>query len=237
MSERYLDKKTILIDQIQKYLKEHSIVDFDKLISTIKDRCSKASININNEGIKVVIQSLINSNYIVQGSKLTKDIVLNNPNRKKIYETIIENPGLYFNRLVKKLSLSNHVVGWHVNILLKFSFIKKERIDNHEVYVDPNLKFIDIKTCYILAKTKSQEIIAYLKNENNIGITKTHLSNTIRTHYKIISKYVDNLEEIGILRKEISPTKTLYLLNENYYNEILGKIKLYYNELMGNIEQ
>ena len=97
--------------------------------------------------------------------------------------------------------------------------------------MDSNLKFIDIKTCYNLAKTKSQQIIAYLKNESNNGITKTHLSNTLQTHYNIISKYVDNLEEIEILRSEKFPNKTLYFLNDNYYNELLGKIKHYYDEL------
>ena len=62
---------------------------------------SRTSININEEGIKSILETFMNKRLFVQGSKLNKEIVLENPNRKKIYQFINKNPGLYLNKLIK----------------------------------------------------------------------------------------------------------------------------------------
>lgn len=218
MSENLLGKRSILVNHIQEYLKRGNIIDFEKLIPYIKERSSKSSININENGIRYILKSLFKNNYIVQGTKFTRDCVLNNSNRKKLYITIIQNPGLYFSRLVKMLNLSNHVVAWHINTLYKFGFIKKETIDNHEVYFDSKLESIYTKAYYLLQKPKSKEIIECLINEHNLGITKTRISNIIKTHYNIVSKYIENLEDIGIIERKKESDKTLYFLNKDQYN-------------------
>jgi predicted transcriptional regulator len=79
-----------------------------------------AKININNRGIEEHLKSLVDKNLIVEGSKLSGYNILNNSKRKKIHEYIANNPGTYFNKIVKDLLLSNHVVVWHLNMLLKF---------------------------------------------------------------------------------------------------------------------
>ncbi len=220
MSKNQLDTKNILADLIQEILGKGKIVDFKALVSHIKYTVSKSSLNINDDGIKHIIKSLLENNYIVQGSRLTRNNVLNNLNRKKIHDTIIQNPGLYRNKLAKKLQLSNHVVGWHVNILLKFNFIKKEMVNKHEIYYDSTLNSINTKVCYLLAKNISQEIINYILYESNIGITKTRISNTLNIHYSIIGKYINDLEEVDILEKKKLPNQTLYFLNETLYNKL-----------------
>lgn len=221
MSKIISNHKTYLMNSILQFVKKGRTIDFERLIPFIRSRCSKASININDQGIKIILNSFLDNNFIVQGSKLTRDKVLGNINRKRIYETIKEHPGIYFYKLVTTLNMSNHVVAWHINILFKFNYINKEIIDNHEVYFDSDLKTLNKEAVYLLSKEKCKEIITYLKNNGNIGITKTRLSNNLKIHYNIISKYVDKLENIGILDKENLSNKTLYYINEPFFDNLL----------------
>ena len=208
------EKESIVLSVIQEYLDENRPFDNDKIIPYIKYRCSRSSININKEGIKVILTSLINNYYIVQGSKLSRSIVLKNTNRRRLFEVIKNNPGIYLAKLIKKTKFANHVVCWHVNVLLKFNCIKKDFIENHEVYYLSYLNFDEVKKNYYLAKKKTQQILALLKINKNRGFTKTRLSKLLKTHYTVISKYIDDLEKIGILRKVEFANSNLYYLTQ-----------------------
>ncbi|MHA1148829.1 MAG: hypothetical protein ACTSR8_11375 [Promethearchaeota archaeon] len=63
-------------------------------------------------------------------------------------------------------------------MLIKFGFIKKERIDNHEIFSDVRINSNKVKMHYYVSKEKSKKIIDYLK-ENDIGITKTQISSEL----------------------------------------------------------
>ena len=109
------------------------------IVPFISSRFAKSDINININGIRTILKSLVEKNFIVEGSKLTRNEILTNINRKKIYEYIQKNPGSHFNKIVSNLNLNIPVVAWHLNILIKFNFISKEEIDNSDVYFDLNI--------------------------------------------------------------------------------------------------
>ncbi|MFX1590028.1 MAG: winged helix-turn-helix transcriptional regulator [Promethearchaeota archaeon] len=138
---------------------------------------------------------------------------MDNEKRKKIYEFILKNPGIYFNHIVRELQISNHVVVWHLNILLKFKFILKEIVGKHEIYFDANKDFKDIELFYLTSKEKSQKIINYLK-QNNIGIPKTQLSEELNMNINTTSIYLKELEQFNVITKQRASNKVLYFLNE-----------------------
>ncbi len=121
--------------------------------------------------------------------------------------------GTYFNRIIKELNLSNHIVVWHLSMLLKFNYVRKEVFDNHDIYFDSSLDFEGVKISYFTSKEKSKKIIDYLKS-NNGGTTKTRLSETLKMHPNTITKYLNNLLEHNIIKKEKMANKTLYFLNQ-----------------------
>jgi len=224
MSKLIPKQKAYLMSSIEEFVKKGRTIDFERLVPYIRNKCSKSSININDQGIKSILNSFIDKNYIVQGSKLTRDRVLNNKNRQIIYESIKKTPGIYFYKLTKKLNMSNHVVAWHINILYKFNYISKDIIDNHEIYFDSDMERLNAEAAYFLRKEKCKQIIDHLKNDGNIGITKSKLSNDLKKHYNIISKYVDKLEDIGILSAEALSNKTLYYINEKFLENTIELI-------------
>ena len=167
----------------------------NNILSHLTSRFAKGSINININGIKKILISLLDKKLIVEGSKFTKNDVLLNTKRKKIYNFILRNPGMYSNQIVKNTEINNFLVFWHLEILLKFNFIKSEKINGHMVYFDPNIGFEEVRKIYYLSKEKSKKIIDYLRI-NDIGVTKTHLSKQLNIHHNTISRYLIFLEEL-----------------------------------------
>ena len=92
-----------------------------------------------------------------------------------------------------------------------FDFIHREVLDNHEVYFDATKKFEDIISKYFITKEKSREIINLLK-EDNMGVTKTHLSHELSMHMETLTKYLILLEKYNVISKIKIDNRYLYFL-------------------------
>ena len=203
----------IVLNVVQEYLDKNRQFNIEKILPFINSRFRMAKININTNGIEINLKSLVKKNLIIEGSKLSKADVLLNSKREGIYRFVHYNPGTYFNRILNELHLSNHVVVWHLNILLKFGFIVKERIEKHDIYYETGTEPNYAKKIYVSSKEKSKQILKYLR-KNSTGITKTRLSNELSIHPNTITKYLKDLEQYNIVNKEILNNKTLYYINE-----------------------
>jgi len=215
MRVKLLEQEKIVLGVVQEYLNKNRQFDLENIVPFIKSRFRLSSVNINYNGIITILESLAKKKMIVEGSKFTRDDVLKNEKRRKIYYYIIEIQCAYFNKIVKDLSISNHVVVWHLSMLLKFDFIQKATLENHEVYFNSEVHFESIKKECYSTKEKSEVILNYLK-QNNIGITKTQLSLDLNMHLNTVTKYLLSLEKFNIISKETISKKILYFLNEDY---------------------
>jgi predicted transcriptional regulator len=216
MKLEIIDEEELVFNAIQDYLNQNKILEKNDVVDHIKSYFTNASININTEGIIKYIESLIKKRRIVEGSKLTKDIVLNNPKRKRICEYITENPGTYFNKIVKGLKISNHVVYWHLDILLKFDFIKKTKVDNHELLFNSKLGNVDAGKSYLTKiKEKSKKILDYLRMDE-LGSTQYRLASVLQINPKTVKKYLKLLKDFNLIeKKKVPPKETLYFLKNN----------------------
>ncbi len=213
MTENLLDMETMIFDVIKEYSNRNRPFQIEELIPYIQDKFSKASININNKGIREILVSLVEKKLVVEGSVLLKTDVLKNLQRRQIYHFIEENPGAIFNKILKSLKLSNYVVFWHVKILIKFEFIKTARIDNHDAFFNVTITPENFRFYYLKEKEISKQIINFL-TENDIGVSKTKISLDLKMHINTVNKYLELLEEIKVITKETINNKDLYFLNE-----------------------
>ena len=141
LSDNILKEEQTVLDIIQEYLNKNRTFNKNEIIPFINAKIGKSHSNISYNGIYEILKSLVEKNIIVEGSKLIKYDVLSNINRKQIYKYIIKNPGCHFNKLVKTLNISIFSVEWHLNILIKFNLIRKEKIENFEAYFDSKMPF------------------------------------------------------------------------------------------------
>ncbi|MFX1383297.1 MAG: winged helix-turn-helix transcriptional regulator [Promethearchaeota archaeon] len=127
MQDQIKKDEQIVFNLIEEYLNNNRYLNSKDLISFINSRFARSSINISNNGIKEILNTLFKKKVIVERSKFTKKDVLFNYNRKLIYELIKKKPGIHFNKIGKILNMNNSMVAWHLNILLNFQYIKKKK--------------------------------------------------------------------------------------------------------------
>lgn len=207
------EQEEIVLNVVREYLNKNRYFNIEKVLPFIQSRFRRASININTNGIETLLKSLVKKNLIVEGSKLTSEEILHNIKRTRIYNFIVKNPGTYFNKIVSGLNISNHIVVWHLNMLVKFNYIKKEKLENHDVYFDSETNFEEVKVNYYLSNKKCKKLIDYLKI-NNSGVNKTQLSANLGMHINTVQKYLTILEEIGVISKKSHSNNILYFLNQ-----------------------
>lgn len=211
-----LVEEEIVYNVVLDYLNQNRPFRIYEILPFITSRFAKASININVNGIKEILTSLVKKQLLVEGSVLTKNELLQNDKRKKIFIIVKNHPGIIFNKIVKKSKFSNYIVYWHMSILLKFNCINKATIGKHQIFFNSSVNFKDAKVYYFTSKKKSAQIINFLK-ENDIGITKTQLSTKLKMHINTVSKYLRNLECINVINRELISNRILYFLNEDYF--------------------
>ena len=212
--------ESIVYDTIKEYMDSNRCFEKDKIIGYIIARFAKEDININGVGIRANLEVLLENNMVVEGSKLTKDDVLLNSNRKRVYNYIRDNPGAYPNKIVNALSMSTFLVNWHLDMLLKFNYIRSERIDNMDAYFDSELNAENDVINHLISREKCSKIVEYLKN-NMEGVTKYQLSKDLGMHANTITKYLNKIETFGLIIVEKLSNKRLYFLDDGSYSVLL----------------
>ncbi len=208
---------------IQEFLSHNRVFSKEKAAEYIKSRYDKANGNLNHNGIKTVINSLMEKNIIVEGSKLTRNEIFLNSNRKQIYDFIKENPGVYRNKLAIKLELSTYLIKWHVSMLIKFNLIRQQKLSNYTAYFDSSKRQENDLILHIISRDKCVRIINFLKISEE-GSTKNQISKALNMHFNPISKYINKMDKFNLLeRKKVNNTEYISLNDNNFK---LLKIKL-----------
>ncbi|MFX1238933.1 MAG: hypothetical protein ACFE8P_14595 [Promethearchaeota archaeon] len=133
--------------------------------------------------------------------------------KESAYNLIKNNPGLYLHRIIKILDLPNHVITWHLDILVKFGLVKKVFMDNHDVYFHPKVNPAEYFKTYILSNPKCERILTFIEFQGNGSeVTKTGISKTLKIHYNTVTKYLLKLEKLGFIKKEKVLHKVYYRL-------------------------
>jgi predicted transcriptional regulator len=206
---------------IQDFLSHNRVFSQERAAVYIKSRYDKVNDNLNHNGIKKVIISLKTKKIIVEGSKLTRKTVLQNSNRKQIFDFIKENPGIYKNKIASKLHFSHYLIKWHLSILMKFNFIREYWLNDHVAYFDALLNPKNDNIFLIISKEKCHKIIEFLKTNKN-GNTRNQISKELHVHYKTITKYLENLEKFNLLIRKQQSNKEYLFLNENKLKKLLS---------------
>ncbi len=135
---------------------------YKKSINELKD---------SKNDISQAIYQLILRNYIIEGSKITKEIVLENNNRNKIYKYIFKKPGCHLRELRKELNLSPRLIAWHLKMLEKFDFIRKNKITNKMAFFDSKINLEFDKAIFTLKDPKNLKILVLILLEPGINLS------------------------------------------------------------------
>ncbi|MFO7795487.1 MAG: hypothetical protein ACQERB_05875 [Promethearchaeati archaeon] len=190
---------------------------------------AKKELKIPRKGLLMIIQFLINKNVLIDGSKYTKETLLSNFYRRKIYNFIENNLGAHFSLLRKEiLSDEEEELGssgqliWHLEMLLKFDYIKKIKIGNYSVFILSDLDEQIGEISFFLKDKINRKIISLLKKKKSIPKSEIHKKiseSRGKVYYRI-----NNLLEFKIIVSE-EKDQTYISLNLNMRKKILKTLR------------
>ncbi|HME50899.1 MAG TPA: hypothetical protein VKM55_01655 [Candidatus Lokiarchaeia archaeon] len=113
-------------------MEKHYVLD----IEALHEECLRSMINIDKDVINDAIDDLLSKKYLIHGKAVTRETVLENEIRQRIYIIIKGEPGIHFSRIKGILQKESQTIEWHLMMLVKFNFIRKEKFGINIVYFD-----------------------------------------------------------------------------------------------------
>ncbi|MFX1388663.1 MAG: winged helix-turn-helix transcriptional regulator [Promethearchaeota archaeon] len=152
--------------------------------------------------------------------RLSLEEVLENENRNKIIDLILNEPGIHFNELLRRTGLAAGNLVWHLDILLTYKVIGKKRLGNYIAYFPYYQKNpisnIDLK----LQKSKLTLDILELIEESP-GVWNNFITKKFKVDHKTIQYHLDKLIDLDLIRfkKEGRKKKIYPNLEADYFNQ------------------
>jgi len=151
--------------------------------------------------------------------RLSLEEVLENENRNKIIDLILEEPGIHFNELLRRTELAAGNLVWHLDILETYKVIGKKRIGKFIAYFPYYQKNPINNLDLELSKSKfTLEILEMIEKEP--GLWNNLITKRMKVDHKTIQYHIEKLKELKLihLKKEGRKKKIYPNLDSEYFN-------------------
>ncbi|MHA1244711.1 MAG: winged helix-turn-helix transcriptional regulator [Candidatus Heimdallarchaeota archaeon] len=161
--------------------------------------------------LSICIAFFILGSVLAIGSTLTRETVLNNYHRARIFAAIEQNPGIHFNELTKLLVLSNGQTHWHLTCLKNFEMIKTVKAKNYKTfYPNYGMLFENIDSSQLVTlKNKTRNAI-FQEICTNPSITQSNLQKILRISQSTIAYHLIILEQENLISIQRKGRKRFY---------------------------
>jgi hypothetical protein len=214
-----------VIEIAKEVINNNNVLDTELLYALAKRR-----LKFPRKGLLSIIQLLINKKVLVEGSKYTKDEILNNKYRLNLYNFLTSYLGAHFSTIRKQIITDNSgslgssgQLIWHLEMLIKFNYIKKIKIKNYTVFlpyeIDEEIGLLH----FVLHDEIYLKIIQLLIS--NEKLKKSEVHKLVNEKRETIYYRINNLIEFNII--ESSGDKTSLILNSIKKDDIISIIKIF----------
>ncbi|MCK5561555.1 MAG: winged helix-turn-helix transcriptional regulator, partial [Thermoplasmata archaeon] len=131
-------------------------------------------------------------------TRLKRRAILDNLNRKNIFEYIKANHGVHFKAILRELNFKPGAMSYHLNVLEKGEYIKSIQDGNYRRFY-----LFGTKSDLKIALTTIQLRILSIVNERP-GISQVKISETIGKNRMLVNYHVKILIDAGVLALEKS---------------------------------
>lgn len=141
--------------------------------------------------------------------RLSLEEVLENENRSIIINLILEEPGIHFNEILRRVGISAGNLAWHLDILESYKIIQKRRVGQYLVYysyLEKNpLSNLDPK----LMKSKTTLEILQLIGDNP-GMYQNQIAKRLDLNHKTVKYHLDKLIEVKLIYGDMKRGRQIY---------------------------
>jgi len=197
-----------VIEIAEEIMSKNKVLNMETLYNV-----AKKSLNLPRNGLLFIIQFLINKKILIDGSKFSREMVLSNPIRKGIYKYLRANPGVHFSILRKKAlsdeSGSSGQLVWHLEMLLKFNYIKKIKVGNYTVFLPIEME-VELGIITFLLRDKiNRKILDLLTTQSSIK--NSEIFKLIDEKREKVNYRLKNLINYDLIYYKEDPSKKVYL--------------------------
>ena len=189
----------------EELLRENKVIYLDMLFKICRRRLKMDSIKIHT-----TIQQLHKEKILVNGSKMTKKVVLQHNFREKLFNYVKTNPGKNFSMLKKEVPeeiklekvISSGFLTWHLNILVKFGYLKMVSLNSFNVYMGKELD-TNIGLLYFqLLKKITRDILWLIIKEGQLN--QAEIYSNIDENRGTVYYHLKNMLESEMLFSDIN---------------------------------
>ena len=189
---------------------------------------AKRQLKLPRKGLLSIIHLLINKKVLVEGSKYTRDEVLNNKYRFNLYRILTSYLGAHFSTIRKQIITDNSgnlgssgQLIWHLEMLIKFNYIKKIKVKNYTVFlpyeIDDEIGLLH----FVLRDEIYLKIIQLLINNEKLKRSEVH--KLVNEKRETVYYRINNLIEFNIIK--LSGDNNSLVLNSRKKEDIISIIK------------
>ena len=125
--------------------------------------------------------------------------IFENENRLNILKQILNNPGIHQNELLRNCDLQKGQLQWHLDVLLKYHIIKKEKYGQYTIYfpITTSIESIEnFKKLPVKSETTNKifELI-----QKNPGISSSEISKMVNLARNTVKYHIDKLSESNLI--------------------------------------
>jgi predicted transcriptional regulator len=171
-----------------------------------------------------VIQWLFGKRVLIEGSKLTRELVLRNLNRRKIYKFIEKHISVTFSRL--KLGLTD--IGspgqliWHLQMLMKFKYIRRFKFKKYSLFTPIEIDEDMAILIFLLEDEINKKIITLLLEYGSLR--RTEFYEALKASRQLIYYHINILIEAGLITQKQEANGKIEL-NSFKYESIMRVIQ------------
>jgi predicted transcriptional regulator len=144
-----------------------------------------------------------------------KDAVLLNDLRRRIYEYILENPGVHLREIQRRFDVSLSSVTWHLKMLEKAGLIKSTKFRNKLVYFPTGMNKEDLLLMLTLDNDVAKSIVGYIAKVGEAHLRK--IAKDLNLNVETVRYHLKRLERAGVLISREIDNKIVYTLNPEIF--------------------
>jgi predicted transcriptional regulator len=152
-----------------------------------------------------------------QNHNLSFEEIFESETRKKIIDTILKEPGIHYNDLLRKCQIHRGQLQWHLSVLIQFNIIKKEKLGQYSIFYPIHHEGQNADSKKSLLRSKQSTIILNLI-ESQPGIYSSKIAHRLNLKRNSVKYHVDKLLKKDLIfakrdgrRKYLFPTQDIYL--------------------------
>ncbi len=181
-------------------------------------------LNLPRRRLMDILHYLVGNHILVEGTRFTRENVLENDYRREIFRLIKQYVAVHFSFIKKQVfsgdasqAGSSGQLLWHLGLLLRFKYVKRVKVGNFTIFMEHDMDEDVGLLSFLALDSITWKILGHFAERGSV--IRPDLANEIEENRDNVSYRLKTLIEHGIISQDPGDEKLL-LLNMKFKNAV-----------------